>query len=90
MEQPHFFQDIMVAGAFKHMTHDHRFESHESGTRMHDRFEFSAPLGPLGWIAESLFLERYMRRFLLRRNAHLKRTAESDAWRRYLPATNGR
>ena len=53
---------------------------------MRDVFDFDAPLGPLGWLANVLFLTRYMRKFLLIRNETLKAVAESpDRWRRYLP-----
>lgn len=83
-ERPNHFQDIMVAGAFRHMHHDHYFEDAEAGTLMIDRFDFSSPFGFLGRIVDSLFLERYMRTFLLRRNAILKETAESELWRKYI------
>jgi ligand-binding SRPBCC domain-containing protein len=83
-ERPHRFQDIMVEGAFREMKHDHVFEMRDGRTVMVDRFEFRSPLGPLGWLVDRLFLAGYMRRFLIKRNAILKRTAESDEWRRYL------
>ena len=82
--RPIFFQDIMLEGAFKHMSHDHSFEEHDGKTFMRDRFEFSAPLGFLGTIAERLFLTRYLRRFIEKRNAILKQTAESQDWKKYL------
>lgn len=84
VDRPRHFQDMMLAGAFRDMTHDHFFEPHQGRTRMTDRFEFHAPWGPLGWLVEHVFLTAYMRRFLLRRNAALKRIAESDQWRVYL------
>ncbi len=87
-EQPHYFQDVMLNGAFKHMRHDHVFQTRDAGTSMTDRFEFSAPLGWLGVLAERLFLERHLRQLLERRNAHLKCVAESEEWRRYLPVFN--
>jgi len=40
-DRPRHFQDVMVAGAFKHMKHDHEFLKHPNGTLMIDRFEFS-------------------------------------------------
>src|SRR5687768_9844515 len=83
-DRPTHFQDVMVEGAFRSMKHDHQFEEKEGRTMMRDRFEFAAPLGVLGWVAERLFLTRYMRRFLQERNAVLKRTAESNDWRKYL------
>ncbi len=83
-DPPAHFQDVMLDGAFRSMQHDHSFEEKDGKTVMRDRFEFSAPLGFLGRIAERLFLTRYMRRFIEERNAVLKRTAESDAWRQYV------
>jgi hypothetical protein len=45
----------------------------------------AAPLPVLGPIAEALFLRRYMMALNLKRNAVIKRLAESDEWQRYLP-----
>lgn len=86
LDRPRYFRDSMVRGAFRRFDHDHWFEaSEDSGTVMRDVFDFNAPLGPLGWIAEVAFLTRYMRRLLDSRNAVVKRVAESpDEWRRYL------
>lgn len=83
-DRPTHFQDIMISGAFKCMVHDHAFAEHPSGTLMCDRFEFTSPLGLLGWVADRLFLEGYMRRFLVRRNEMLKRLAESSEGDDYL------
>lgn len=77
MDRPHSFEDVMIKGAFFHMRHRHEFEEKDGVTTMRDHFDFSAPLGILGRIAEKLFLTAYMRRFLEIRNAHLKATAES-------------
>jgi ligand-binding SRPBCC domain-containing protein len=85
-EPPHRFSDQMVRGAFRRFDHDHFFTPQDSGTLMRNVFDFDAPLGPLGHLANWLFLTRYMRRFLLVRNAALKAVAESDRWRRYLPS----
>lgn len=85
-ERPRYFQDVMLHGAFKHMVHDHMFESRGTITVMRDRFEFSAPFGWLGSLVERFFLKRYMNGFLMRRNVHLKNIAESEAWKRYLPS----
>ena len=79
MDFPHSFEDVMVKGAFASMRHRHEFEEADGVTVMRDRFEFSAPLGILGWIAEKLFLTAYMTRFLTIRNAHLKAAAEAGA-----------
>ena len=84
-ERPAHFQDTMVEGAFHAMKHDHFFEERQGRTVMQDRFEFVAPLGILGRIAEKVFLTHYMRRFIEDRNAILKRIAESDEWQKYIP-----
>lgn len=76
-DRPRWFQDRMVSGPFASFVHDHHFEAVAAGTRMEDRFRFTAPLGPLGWLAERLFLEGHLRRFLEARNATIKRVAEA-------------
>jgi len=83
-DRPKHFQDVMVSGAFKSMVHDHEFAEHGVETLMRDRFDFNSPLGILGTMADWLFLESYMRRFLVRRNEVLKKLAESAEWRSYL------
>jgi ligand-binding SRPBCC domain-containing protein len=86
-DRPSYFQDVMIAGAFKSMVHDHWFVEHPDGTLMRDRFEFQSPLGFLGAMADRLFLTTYMRRFIVRRNEVLKQLAESTEWTRYLEQT---
>jgi hypothetical protein len=44
---------------------------------MIDVFEYRSPLGPLGRIADLLFLRRYMRSLLTMRNRHIKAAAEA-------------
>ncbi|MBE1447111.1 SRPBCC family protein [Paenibacillus sp. OAS669] len=76
MEAPHRFVDEMVSGAFQRFTHVHEFIPHESGTLMKDRFDYTSPLGPLGRLADWLFLKSYMTRFLHERNEYIKAVAE--------------
>jgi ligand-binding SRPBCC domain-containing protein len=85
-ERPAYFQDVMVRGAFAWMEHDHWLDATpEGGTVLRDELRFAAPLGILGRIAETLVLRRYMTRFLERRNAVIKRVAESQEWREFVP-----
>ncbi|GAB1490008.1 hypothetical protein MASR2M8_24650 [Opitutaceae bacterium] len=86
-ERPERFQDAMLQGAFAMMRHDHTFTERDGQTVMIDRFEFRSPLGPLGWLIDRVFLTGYMKRFLEQRNAILKRLAESEEWKRYLPSS---
>ena len=75
------FRDSMQRGIFKHIDHDHFFEETEvDKTLMRDRFNYDAPLWILGKIADVLFLENYMTRFLLERNQMIKEIAESERW----------
>jgi ligand-binding SRPBCC domain-containing protein len=77
MSRPTHFRDSMLAGAFKRIDHDHFFEKRADGsTRMRDIFDYSAPLGALGKLADWIFLEAYMRRLLEARNRVVKRLAE--------------
>ena len=78
-DRPHMFRDSMVRGAFKRIDHDHLFRSEDGVTVAEDRFDFDAPLGPLGWLANRLFLTRKMRLFLSERMAAIKVMAESGA-----------
>ena len=84
-DRPRYFQDVMVRGAFAWMEHDHWFDATPGGTLLRDEFRFAAPLGILGRMVEALVLRRYMTRFLARRNAVIKRVAESEEWREFLP-----
>lgn len=77
----------MVKGAFASFIHDHYFRRKGDKTLMEDVFTFSAPLGPLGLLAEWLFLEKYMTRLLEKRNGVIKELAESGDWKRILKNT---
>ncbi|PSL40992.1 hypothetical protein B0H99_103126 [Planomicrobium soli] len=76
MEQPFKFTDTMVKGAFRSFTHTHEFIEKGSGTVMIDRFDYTSPFGIIGKLADKLFLENYMRRFIVDRAIALKRIAE--------------
>jgi ligand-binding SRPBCC domain-containing protein len=77
MQRPNHFRDSMVGGAFQHMDHDHIFESTANGTVMKDIFDYAAPLGLLGRLADIIFLKRHMRQLLEERNRTLKAMAEA-------------
>jgi ligand-binding SRPBCC domain-containing protein len=86
-ESPHYFQDRMLRGMFKSFVHDHFCEAMPDGhTLMRDELRFAAPLGPLGWIAETFVLRRYFIQFLEQRNALIKEVAEGpqEIWSKYV------
>jgi len=79
-EPPRHFRDSQVKGAFARFDHDHYFECLPDGrTRMRDVFDYTSPLGFIGMLADRLFLARYMRRFLRRRNDVIARLAATSA-----------
>ena len=78
MEKPYRFTDAMVKGAFHSFIHTHEFSESGSGTIMKDRFVYRSPLGILGILADKLFLEKYMERFIVNRAISLKNRAEKE------------
>ena len=81
---PSFFEDVMVEGDFKFLQHRHYFIENGNDTVMKDFFEYEAPFGFLGAIAEKLFLTNYLESFLRKRNEVIKQVAESDQWQKFL------
>ena len=79
MDAPYRFVDRMVKGAFHSFTHTHTFIERENGTMMIDEFDYKSPLGIVGVLADKLFLEKYMQRFIEIRAQELKRIAEEDS-----------
>ncbi|RRN73909.1 cell division protein [Peribacillus simplex] len=76
MEKPYKFVDIMVKGAFHSFVHTHQFIEESGGTIMIDKFQYKSPFGPIGVLADKLFLEKYMRAFIVFRAKALKNIAE--------------
>lgn len=84
VKYPFYFRDEMLKGAFKSIYHEHFFEQKEQYTLMTDSFRYEAPLGILGDLANVLFLKRYMKSFLVKRNECIKQYAESEDWKTVL------
>ena len=78
MERPSLFADEALSGAFARLRHVHTFTPVPGGTLMRDRLTWTAPLGPLGRLADRLFLERYMLGFLAARSRNLKAVLEEE------------
>jgi len=76
-DRPRMFVDEMISGPFKRWHHKHLFETVGDGrTLIIDEVNYASPFGVIGRIVDMLYLENYMRGFLLRRNAHIKMIAE--------------
>lgn len=78
---PEYFADEMISGIFKCFKHEHHFKDSDNGTLMIDVFDYKSPYGFLGTLADRLFLEKYMTKFLAERNQVIKKFAESDQWK---------
>src|SRR6266852_9149678 len=90
-DRPRSFRDSMVSGAFARFDHDHLFEVEGPGTLMTDLFDFESPLGPLGRLADCLFLTRYMSTLIGERALssdwtwlNPSRASAPDPWRQVL------
>lgn len=81
MQPPFSFTDEMVSGDFKQMKHEHHFKRVKNGTLLIDLFYFESPYGNIGRIANSLFLTRYLKKLLEKRNHLIKEYAETDKWK---------
>lgn len=75
-ERPSRFVDEMQRGPFRRWRHVHRFERTPDGTLMVDEIDFASPLGPLGWLADVVFVRRYMTGLVGRQNEHIRGLAE--------------
>ena len=89
-DRPNFFQDTMGRGRFQSFHHDHQFtaEAAVEGrpcTLLEDVVHFALPLGVAGAAVGRLVMVPHVRGLVKRRFALLKRIAEGEEWRRYLP-----
>lgn len=77
-----YFREVMSHGPFVRFEHEHHFALMDDGTRMRDEIRFSAS-GMMARMVEKV-ARRHLIGLLKRRNALIKRAAESEEWRRYL------
>lgn len=83
---PFFFRDRMMAGRFAAFEHDHAFIQRTDGSvLLQDEVRFAMPLGWPGQMVGRAVMVPHIRGLLRRRLARLKRLAESEGWRMYLP-----
>ncbi|MBX2924854.1 MAG: SRPBCC family protein, partial [Chitinophagaceae bacterium] len=85
MDFPFSFEDRMVKGIFKSITHQHIFSEKDGITTMKDIFVYETPFGIAGKVFDCLVLRGYMKALLIRRNDCIRKYAESGEWRALLP-----
>lgn len=81
MESPVSFSDEQVKGDFIYFRHEHHFKEIDNGTLMIEVLDFKSPYGVIGNIFNSIYLTQYLERFLIKRNAVIKRYAETEMWK---------
>jgi ligand-binding SRPBCC domain-containing protein len=77
LARPYRFVDEQVKGAFAALRHVHEFSAASGATLMRDTLLWRSPLGPLGQLADRLFLRRHLESFLRRKQLSLKALAEN-------------
>ena len=81
------FRDRMTTGLLRQFEHTYRFAPLAGGAcAMSDELIMEAPFLFLGRIVERVYLGPRMRHLVGLRLEAIKRAAESDQWRQYLPA----
>jgi ligand-binding SRPBCC domain-containing protein len=84
MENPAFFVDEMTKGDFKSFRHEHHFKAVDNGTIMIDILEFESPYGSLGTFFNTVYLKKYLEKFLIKRNNTIKEYAQTQKWKAIL------
>jgi ligand-binding SRPBCC domain-containing protein len=78
-DRPRRFVDEMVDGSFASLRHVHEFIVDGDCILMRDTLTWRSPLGPLGVIADKLFVAAHMRSFVTKKQSELKAYAEQSA-----------
>jgi ligand-binding SRPBCC domain-containing protein len=84
--RPTFFQDTMGRGYFRHFQHDHHFDFIDGHTIMWDVVRFSLPFGKPGHIIGKKIVVPHVMGLLDSRFTLIKRLAETDEWRQWIPS----
>ncbi len=82
---PTFFQDTMEHGYFSYFQHDHHFHFIGGQTTMWDIVRCSFPLGFVGHQFGRKVVIPHIQNLLQARHLLLRRLAEGEGWREFLP-----
>ena len=75
-DRPRRFVDEMVEGAFASLRHTHEFNVEGTSVLMRDTLTWRSPLGPLGVLADRLFVKRHLYNYMVTKQSDLKVHAE--------------
>ena len=68
------FVDEQESGPFRYWRHAHEFEAQGAkSTRMVDRVTYRAPFGPIGWVADRVYLRRKLAALFRYRHDQLRK-----------------
>lgn len=81
MDFPVYFEDCMLKGIFKSITHKHYFIQEGNTTIMQDEFAYETPFGFIGSLFDALILKKYMTTLLTKRNQTIPTFAENGEWK---------
>jgi hypothetical protein len=88
LESPHRMTETLERGLFSEFGHVYTLRLLESGAiELSDAFSYRSPFGVIGALFDSLILKPVMTRAMTARLEGLRRIAESDEWRHFLPDT---
>jgi ligand-binding SRPBCC domain-containing protein len=73
IDVPHRFVDEQQRGPYRSWRHEHRFRPVTGGVEMEDLVSYALPFGPVGSLAERLFVRRQLTRIFAFRHESLKR-----------------
>jgi ligand-binding SRPBCC domain-containing protein len=88
-EPPSFFREVMESGSFSRFEHDHHFTTVGDHTLVLDYIRFSMPLWLAGRVVGRQVVLPHVVDLLRTRLGLLKRLAEGEEWRKYLPDDAG-
>jgi ligand-binding SRPBCC domain-containing protein len=75
-EPPHLFEDVQVAGPFRHWRHRHVIESHPDGALLRDEIEYEPPLGFVGQLFAPILITKRLEKIFQYRHEVTRRLCE--------------
>ncbi len=77
-EPPHRFTYIQLRGPYAFWEHDHRYAETERVTTIRDEVRYALPLGPIGRVANRLFVRRELDHIFRQRSRLIARHFAAD------------
>lgn len=72
VNEPNYFVDEQRSGPYTFWHHKHFLKEIPGGVEMRDLIHYALPLGPLGWVANNLFVKKQLQDIFLYRKMVLE------------------